>query len=236
MRGVMMGLVVLACVAARPVTAPSAPPIPIPAIDQWAPAVTHRLLPLSAGVTWAYVDSASGETDTTRVARETVEILGVRTTVVIDRTYRHGALIEDSRDYYAQDKSGNVWYLGEDTREIRSGKTVSAAGSWRAGRDDGQPGIVMWAAPSPGDPYREEYLAGHAEDMARVVSADTAVAGPSGRYRHCVAIEEWSRLEPGVRELKIYAPATGLVEQKTLAGGHEHLVLVSWTKPDYDGE
>jgi hypothetical protein len=218
-------------VTAVPSTGPPAPPVPFPAADQWATAITHRLLPLTPGATWAYVDSASGETDTTLVTRDTEEILGVRTTVVRDRTFHYGRLIEDSRDYYAEDQRGNVWYLGEDTREVRAGKTTSTAGSWRAGRDGGQPGIIMWAIPRRGEPYREEYLAGHAEDMARVVSSDTLVGGPSGRYPHCVAIEEWSRLEPGVRELKIYAPETGLVEQRTMKGGREHLVLVSWTGP-----
>jgi hypothetical protein len=165
------------------------------------------------------------------VAAGTEEILGVHATIVIDRTYRKGMLIEDTRDFYAEDKTGNVWYLGEDTREIH-GANVSTEGSWRAGREGGQPGIVMWASPKPGEPYRQEYLKGHAEDVARVVATDARAVVPAGRYSNCVATEEWSALEPGERERKVYARSVGLVEQQSLTGGREHLVLVSWTRPD----
>ena len=210
---------------------PAAPPIPLPAADHWAGAVTNPLFPLSPGTVYVYADTVSGETDTMTVTRDTQEIVGVRTTVVVDRTYRKGQLVEDTRDFYAQDNTGNVWYLGEDTKTVRGGKVVSTEGSWQAGRDGGDPGIVMWAAPRVGEAYRQEYRKGSAEDMARVVALDAAASVPAGRFSACVATEEWSPLEPGARERKVYARGVGLVEQRSIAGGHEHMVLVTWTKP-----
>ena len=197
-------------------------------------AVTNPLFPLLPGSVYVYADSVSGETDTMTVTRDTPEFLGVRATVVIDRTYRRGMLIEDTRDFYAQDKAGNVWYLGEDTRTLKAGRVVSTEGSWQAGRAGGLPGIVMWAAPRVGEPYRQEYLKGSAEDMARVVALDVIATVPAGRYTDCVATEEWSPLEPGTRERKVYARGVGLVEQRSIAGGHEHLVLVTFTRVAYE--
>lgn len=227
--------VVVALTGAGDASAPlPAPPIPFPAIDQWARAVTNPWFPLSPGSVYVYADRASGETDTMTVSRETEEILGVRAVVVLDRTYREHRLIEDTRDFYAQDKAGNVWYLGEDTKELRAGKPPITAGSWRADRDGGVAGIVMWAVPKVGVSYRQEYLKGSAEDMAKIAALDASAAMPGGRYEHCLATDEWSPLEPGTRERKIYARGVGMVEQKTLTGGREHMLLVSWTKAAID--
>ncbi len=225
-------LIVLATPA--PAAVPPAPPIALPAVDQWARAVRNPRFPLAPGTVYAYADSAGGETDTMTVLRDTQDIMGVPATVVSDRTYRRGRLVEDTRDYYAQDKAGNVWYLGEDTRAIKDGRTTSTEGTWRWGVEGALPGIVMWADAKPGEPYRQEYRKGHAEDMARVVETGVTVVVPAGRYVGCVATEEWSPLEPGARERKVYAPGVGLVEQRTLAGGREHMVLVSWTQPAYE--
>jgi hypothetical protein len=230
----MFAPLLLLVTLATPAAAPPAPPIPLPAVDQWARAINNPRFPLSPGAMYAYADSAGAETDTMTVLRETEEIVGVHATVVSDRAFHHGRLVEETRDYYAQDKAGNVWYLGEDTHELKDGKVTSSEGSWRWGRDGGLPGIVMWASPKPGDPYRQEYLKGHAEDMARVVESGVTVSVPGGRFSNCLATEEWSPLEPKARERKLYAPGVGLVEERSISGGHEHMVLVGWMKPAYE--
>jgi hypothetical protein len=46
--------------------------------------------------------------------------LGVATTVVHDQAFVKGELVEDTFDWFAQDSAGNVWYVGEDTKELES--------------------------------------------------------------------------------------------------------------------
>ena len=76
-------------------------------------------------------------------------------------------MIEDTFDWYAQDSDGNVWYLGEDTVECKKGKIKNHDGSFEAGVDGAQPGVIMPADPHPGLKYRQEYYAGEAEDRGR---------------------------------------------------------------------
>jgi hypothetical protein len=165
------------------------------------------------------------------VTRKTRNILGVAAVVVHDRTYRGGELVEATTDWYAQDKAGNVWYLGEDTKEYRQGKVVSAAGSWEAGEAGAHAGIIMPAAPKIGVAYRQEDRAGSAEDMGRVLSLTAAVAVPFGTFDHCLETEDWSPLEPGVLEHKYYARGVGCVLQETVKGGNERMELVKVIAP-----
>jgi hypothetical protein len=99
------------------------------------------------------------------VLPDTKEILGVATTVVRDQVFHGSELIEDTLDWYAEDRQGNVWYFGEQTAEYENGKVTSTEGSWEGGVDGAQPGIVMLAQPQVGDTYRQEYLQGEAEDL-----------------------------------------------------------------------
>ena len=77
-----------------------------------------------------------------------------------------GELIEDTRDWYAQDVCGNIWYLGESTKEYEDGQVVSSEGSWQAGVDGAEAGVALPGAPVDDLTYRQEYLAGEAEDAA----------------------------------------------------------------------
>ena len=187
----------------------------------------HPFFPLHPGTVLVYTTRAGADagTDTFTVLRETKPILGAAATVVRDRTYEHGALAEDTDDWYAQDVAGNVWYLGEATKAYRAGRVVSTSGSWEAGRDGAVAGIVMWAAPRPGPAYRQEFRRGVAEDMARVldVGARTTAAGTT--YDGCVLTEEWSPLERGVRERKFYARGVGMVHMRTAEGPSEEMTL-----------
>ena len=77
---------------------------------------------------------------------------------------------EVTDDWYAQDAEGNIWYLGEDTTEYENGKPVSKSGSFEAGMDGAEPGIILPADPQPGMTYRqEEYYEGEAEDLGEIV-------------------------------------------------------------------
>ena len=72
---------------------------------------------------------------------------GVTARVVHDVVTEGGKPVEVTDDWYAQDKCGNIWYLGEATKEYENGKVSSTAGSFEAGVDGAQPGIAMLADP-----------------------------------------------------------------------------------------
>jgi hypothetical protein len=154
------------------------------------------------------------------------EIAGVTATVVIDQVFANGELIEDTVDWYAADNAGNVWYLGEETAEYENGEIVTTARSWEAGVDGAQPGIIMLADPRIGDAYRQEFYAGEAEDVAKVYALAESVDVPAGRYEEVLVTEDWTPLDPGLRERKWYAPGLGVVFEEVIAGGSGTLSLV----------
>ena len=145
--------------------------------------------------------------------------------MVEDRVYLEGELIEETFDWYAQDKEGNVWYMGEDSAEYENGVKVSTEGSWEAGVDGAQPGIIMKANPRVGDSYRQEYYAGEAEDMAAVVAVDQSVSVASGDYNGCIKTLEWTPLTADSEEYKYLCPDVGLALE-TLGDGSEPIGLV----------
>jgi hypothetical protein len=187
----------------------------------WASAVTNQYYPLIPGTTYQYQgDTPDGvETITIEVLDQTKVINGVVARVVRDRAFLDGELIEDTQDWFAEDADGNVWYLGEDTKEYEDGQVISTEGSWEWGVDGALPGIVMWADPAahPGEEYRQEFYQGEAEDWGKVVAVDQAVTVPHGSFTGCVKTEDWSGLEPAIREHKYYCPDIGLTMEEKVA-------------------
>ena len=186
-----------------------------PIIDpaDFVASIDNPYLPLIPGSTFTYEgDTGEGlEHIEINVTNDVKDILGVQCVVVEDTVTIDGEVAEVTYDWFAQDKEGNVWYFGEDSKEYENGEVVSTAGSWEAGVDGAQPGIIMKAQPVVGEEYRQEYYEGEAEDMAEVVSLDESVSVQAGSYTGCLKTREWTPLEPGVTEFKYYAPGTGLV-------------------------
>jgi hypothetical protein len=135
----------------------------------------------------------------------------VKCVVVNDKAWKNGKLIEQTYDWHAQDKEGNVWYFGEDTKEYKNGKVTSTKGSWEAGVDGAKPGIIMEAHPKVGQSYRQEYYEGEAEDMAKVQSLNESLTVPYGSFDHVLVTKEWTPLEPSYHEHKYYARGVGQV-------------------------
>jgi hypothetical protein len=186
--------------------------------------VDNPWYPLTPGKVLRYRGVKDGVpmTDVVEVTRATKPILGAHATVVRDRVYVGGRLSEDTEDWFAQDRGGNVWYLGEDTKELDAhGRVKSREGSWQAGVNGARPGIIMPADPRVGQTFRMEFEAGHAEDWARIASVS------SRRLK----TEEWTPLEPGVLDNKYYLRGVGSVREVTVRGGHESLELVSPVSP-----
>ncbi len=191
-------------------------------------AIDNPYLPLKPGSRWVYESDDGSERIEVAVLRETRSILGITATVVRDTVTEDGELVEDTLDWYAQDSAGNVWYLGEDSKEYKDGKVVSTAGSWEAGVDDARPGIVMPARPTSGLSYRQEYYAGEAEDMATIMSLDGTAQVPAGAFSNLLVIREWTPLEPKVIEEKYYAAGVGVVQEVNVAGGKGRVQLLSF--------
>ena len=196
----------------------------------FTPNVTNPWFPLRPGTVYVYHGVKDGKPtrDVVTVTRRTVVVAGVRCTVVSDLLYTGGRLSERTRDWYAQDADGNVWYFGEDTAELdRQGRVVTREGSWRAGRDGARAGIFMPSAPRRGQTGRQEFYRGRAEDHFRVVALRATVNVPYTSSRAALLTEEWTPLEPGVRDRKVYVRGVGLVQEQTVKGGDERAELVA---------
>jgi hypothetical protein len=159
--------------------------------------------------------------------------MGINAMIVHDRVYTAGVLTEDTFDWYAQDNDGNVWYLGEDTKSLNNGQVVSTEGSWEAGVNGAQAGIIMWADPAAhiGEEYRQELARGTAEDLGKVVAVDQSVDVPFGSMTGCVKTEDRSALEPGTLENKFYCPGIGIALEQTIQGGDDVNRLVNVIGP-----
>ena len=190
--------------------------------------------PMRRGTRWVYRETGPDGTEqrvVVAVTSDTREIMGIEARVVHDVVTEDGELVEDTFDWYAQDADGNVWYLGEDTKEYDEARNVSTAGSWEAGVDGALPGVIVPAEPEAGLAYRQEHYAGEAEDEAEVLGVDEKAEVPFGRYEHALLTKETTPLEPDVLELKLYASGVGPVLAVTLSGGSDREELVDFRKP-----
>jgi hypothetical protein len=193
--------------------------------------IDNRYFPLIPGTTFHYrgYSQTTPQTDEMTVTRRKKTILGISCTVVQDTVSAHGKPVERTFDWYAQDKQGNVWYMGEYSLELEGGHFVRAGDSWQSGVKGGKPGIIMRGDSRPGDVYRQEYYPpGGGLDQARIVSSDTSRSVPFGTYSKVLTTDEWSPVEPQI-ERKYYAPGVGEIEERVTAGGHERFLLVSVT-------
>jgi hypothetical protein len=191
--------------------------------------IDNRYLPYKPGtrIHFEGVRGTTKQTDDEVVLRATKTILGVRCTVVRDTVSEHGRAVERTDDWYAQDKQGNVWYMGEAAFERSHGRFVKASDSWESGVNGAHPGIIMPADPRPGDAYRQEYYPpGKALDAARVLRRTGTMTVPYGSFKHLLVTSEFSPAEPQT-EQKFYAAGVGEVAERVVKGHHEEFALVS---------
>jgi hypothetical protein len=208
---------------------PKPPALPATFVGQ----IDNPYLPLKPGTTLTYKGKLDGEpaTDVFTVTNSTKEILGVTTTVIHDQVFIKGDLVEDTQDWFAQDASGNVWYFGEDTKELDHGQVISTEGSWEAGVNNARAGIFMPAAPKAGQAFKQEDAKNVAEDCTKIVDLHASVKTPFVSSSEALKTEEFSLLEPGVLDNKYYVRGIGLVREQTVQGGSDLLELVSVTGP-----
>jgi hypothetical protein len=155
------------------------------------------------------------ETIEIEITGETKKVLGIKTLVYRDIVWVDGEMVEDTRDYLAQDNAGNVWYFGEDVDNYEDGEIVDHDGSWLAGVDGAKPGYWMKANPKVGDYYKQEFYEGEAEDEAKVLSVSETVKIDLGTYKNCIKIQDIVPDDPVV-EYKYYCKQVGglVLEEK----------------------
>ena len=196
--------------------------------------ITNPWWPMRPGSRWVYreTDANGGrQRDVVSVTHRTRRIAnGVTARVVRDVATEDGELVESTEDFYAQDRRGNVWYLGEATAEYENGRVVSREGSFEAGVGGAEAGVIVPAHPRPGLRYRQEYFKGHAEDRARVVSLREQAGVPYGHFGHVLMTREDNPLEPRALEFKFSARGVGPVLAVSVSGGSDREELVRFRR------
>ena len=194
-------------------------------------AIDNALFPLVPGTTFVYEGAKEGTPmrDVMVVTNQIRTIMGVPARVIHDSVYVNGVLEEDTFDWYAQNDAGDIWYFGEDTRELdEAGNVVTTEGSWEAGVGDNLPGLFMAAAPRSGTTFRQEFAPDVAVDMATILSRHQHVNVPLGSFRNGLETKDSSCMENGI-DHKFYVRGIGLVAELAVANGREFIRLVRVT-------
>lgn len=209
-------------------TSASPSPAPSPSIDpaNFVDEIDNPYLPLAPGTGHHFdgICTHGKQTMVTEVTQDRENILGVSTLVVRERQHCQGEQPTELRHFYAQDEGGNVWYFGRDTG--------TAHGSWRAGMDGAQPGVVMLADPMVGEIYQQQFAPDVAENEAKVISLNEDLAISLGRFSEVLKIRETSRLDPEVITEKYYGKELGLIRSQRVQGGDDNLELADITGVD----
>ncbi len=190
---------------------------------------------LVPGNTWVY--EGDGETIEVVVTSDTKLIEGITCIVVVDTASEDGVVVEQTDDWYAQDVDGNVWYCGEisenfeeiDGDDVSGPELVDIEGSWKAGRDRAEAGILLPFDPQVGEFSRQEFAQTDAEDAIEILALDASETAPGGSCSGtCLMTRDFSPLEPGVEENKFYVPGVGLIVE-IKPGTSERVELIEFT-------
>ena len=189
--------------------------------------IDNKYFPLEPGTTMIYNGtSEDGEPfkNVFVVTNETKVILGINTRIVHDDAYVNGEHEEKTDDWFAQDDDGNVWYMGEYTTDLTEGS--SHEGSWEAGKNGANAGIIMEAQPKVGDKYDQEVAKDVAEDKATILSTNEKVCVAYGCFSNVIKTEDINPLEPEIVENKYYASNIGEIKAEMVKGGSEVETLI----------
>jgi hypothetical protein len=197
-------------------------------------AVTNAYFPLIPGTVYTYRGVKDGKpaSDVLEVTHERTLVGGVEATVIHDSGFTRGKLSEQTTDWYAQDREGNVWYLGEETETLKpDGEVESTEGTWRTGVDGALPGIFMPRNPKPHVGYLQEIAPPAAQDEFETLTLKAGISVPYITTTRALRTKETTPLEPGVVDNKVYALGIGTVLELTVKGGDERFELVKLKRP-----
>lgn len=175
--------------------------------------VDNPFFPLPAGRVWTYEGASDGEAIrlVITVLPDKRVVAGVETQVVEEREWEDGALVEVSRNFFAQAADGTVCYFGEEVDLYENDAIVGHDGAWSADTSGAAPGVVMPPAPKTGQWFAQEVAPGVAEDHARITDTGAAQTVPAGAYTDTVSMREWTPLEPCQISTKVYARGVGMI-------------------------
>jgi hypothetical protein len=214
-----------------PTSGTYAPPSVNPA--NFVSKVDNPYFPLTPGTTLRYrgvmKNGTTPQTDTFAITHKKKQVMGIGCTVVSDMVTSRGRPVERTFDWFAQDRQGNVWYMGEETQELKHGTFGKMIDSGPAGKNGAQPGLAMEAHPVKGDSYWQFHWPGHALDTATVLGSGGRISVPYGSFKNTLLTQEQSPLEPGVKDQKWSVPGIGYVQERAAAGTKEQIKLVSVT-------
>jgi len=196
--------------------------------DDFVSTINNPFFTLIPGTTFVFESQTEDglERIETTVTEDKREVMGIKTTVVWDREWLDEELVEDTKDWYAQDKEGNVWYFGEFSQGYENGQLLGTSGSWEAGIDGAKPGIIMKASPKVGDNYRQEYYEGIAEDMGEVMDLGVSIKTDFAYFSNCLKTKEWTPLESDSIEFKYYCLKTNnLVMEEKVSDGETVIIV-----------
>lgn len=203
----------------------------------------HTYLPLLQGSTWVlegtFMEDGEEITETiTITVTDRIKLVeGIRCLAVRDVVEVDGELIEDTDDWFAQDVDGNLWYCGEEVKDYETfdgdmpaiPELVAIDGSFKAGRDGDEAGILLPAVPVAGDIYRQEVSFTNAEDAIEIIAVDGTETVPAAACAgDCLITLDFSPLDPGVEENKYYAPGVGMILEVNLDTG-DRVELISYS-------
>jgi hypothetical protein len=192
--------------------------------------VDHPLVPLASVPVTIFEGNERGSEVRveSRVLERIDHVAGVPVAVVDVKEYKDGKLFEHTLDYYAQDKEGNVWYLGERVNDIADGKVVGHGGQWLAGQGDARAGLFMPAHPKVGRTFQQERAPGVAEDRSTVVAGGLRVRTPLRTFSDCIKTKDFAPLD-NATEFKHYCSGVGLVREEGI-GSDEGIELVHYRR------
>jgi hypothetical protein len=194
--------------------------------------VDHRLFPLRRLRTTLH-EGTEGDHSVrvkSRVRNKRVRVAGVLATAVDIVERENGKLVERSTDYYAQDRAGNVWYLGERVDEIENGRVTGHDGQWIAGRKGARRGLFMPAAPKVGRSFRQTRAPGVSQDRSTVEAVEAEVTTRAGRFTGCLKTRDRDLRGSSRPERKYYCPDVGLVREQP-SDGIVDLVTFEYASP-----
>jgi hypothetical protein len=181
--------------------------------------ITNQWFPLKPGMQYIY-EGITNDDEGNQVSRRLVvtvtdltkEINGVNTVVSWDRDYNDDSLVEAELAFYAQDKNGTVWRMGEHPEEYDHGTFITAP-TWFAGIADSVAGIEMQGNPQMEQNYSQGWAPSvEFTDRGQVSQIDQDVCVPTDCYKGVVVIDETSKAEPDAHQFKYYAPGIGNIK------------------------
>lgn len=191
--------------------------------------ISNVYAPFQPGRWWEYRKQTEDGVERVRVEvlNRPREIQGVTVTTVRDRVWLDGELIEDTLDWVAQQRNGNVRYFGEIAKNFEDGLLANLDGSFEAGKNGAKSGIWVKAVPEFGEFYRQEWAPGDAEDVVEVVDLDAPDRVPFRGSEPVLKTRDFTPLSPDAVEFKFYVPGIGLVLEVDPESG-ERLRLVDF--------